>query len=266
MTLGDVLSKPPVDDYKQVEGFLLNKKGKIGQQEKLANCNIALNYCCNNCDDIRTFCSVGNISCVFESKTLISIDGILSCKCGATVRVWFLVESRNDITLAAPEIRILKRTEKFSNNVSLLDNGYGDFTELLEKSKRASREGFGAGAVVYLRTVFETVIKQVGITEHIDETFIDKNGVERHKTTERYLKEVDEKRHIIPSEFSSDGYKLFRKLSGVVHGSQTENEALLKFDAFYRLVTGILDNIRNNQEYAAAISALGLHNGGEDSE
>ena len=32
MTLGDVLSKPPIDDYKQVEGFLLNKKGQIDNE------------------------------------------------------------------------------------------------------------------------------------------------------------------------------------------------------------------------------------------
>ena len=49
MTLGDILSKPPIDEYKQVQGFLINKKGRIGQQEKLSSCNIALNYYCNNC-------------------------------------------------------------------------------------------------------------------------------------------------------------------------------------------------------------------------
>ena len=266
MTLGDVLSKSPTDEYKQVEGFLINKKGKIGQQEKLSNCNIALNYYCNNCDDIRTFHSVGNISCIFESKTLISIDAILACNCGTTVRVWFLVESKNDITLASPEIRILKRTEKFSENVSLIDNGYGDFTDYLEKAKRAAREGFGAGSVVYLRTVFESVIKQIGATENICETFVDKNGVKRHKTTERYLKEVDQKRNIIPAEFSSDGYKLFRELSGVVHGDYSEDEALLKFDAFYRLVTGILEKIKTNRELTDAIGALGWQVGGEENE
>ncbi len=266
MTLGDILSKAPTDEYKQVEGFLVNKKGKIGQQEKLSNCNIALNYYCNNCDDIRTFCSAGNISCIFESKTLISIDGILACNCGATVRVWFLVESKNDITLASPEIRILKRTEKFSEKVSLIDNGYGNFTDSLEKAKRAAREGFGAGSIVYLRTVFESVIKQVGSKENIEKTFIDKNGKERHKTTERYLKEVDEKRHIIPSEFSADGYKLFRELSGVVHGDYSEDEALQKFDAFYRLVTGVLEKIKTNRELMDAIGTLGWHTGGEENE
>ena len=125
MTLGDVLSKPPIDDYKQVEGFLVNKKGKLGQQEKLASCDVALNYYCNNCDDVRTFYATRNISCIFENKNLISIDCILSCKCGSTVRVWFLVESKNDITYSSPEIRILKRTEKFSEKVSLIDHGYG---------------------------------------------------------------------------------------------------------------------------------------------
>ena len=264
MTLGDILSKPPIDEYKQVQGFLINKKGRIGQQEKLSSCNIALNYYCNNCNDIRTFYSVGIISCIFENKNLISIDAILSCNCGTTVRVWFLVESKNDITLPSPEIRILKKTEKFSDKAALIDDKYGDFTVFLEKAKRAAREGFGAGSIVYVRTVFESVINQIGIAEKIEHTFIDKNGVERYKTTERYLKEVDEKRQIIPPEFSSDGYKLFRELSGVVHGNHTEEEALLKFDAFYRLVTGILDNIRNKQELLAAIGTLGWHNGGEE--
>ena len=266
MTLGDVLSKPPIDEYRQVEGFLLNKKGKIGQQEKISNCNIALNYFCNNCDEIRTFCSVGNISCIFENKNLISIDCILSCNCGTTVRAWFLVESCNDITTSSPEIRILKKTEKFSENVSLIDVGYGDFTAILEKAKRAAKEGFGAGSVVYLRSVFELVLKQVGAAENIEETFVDRNGKTQHKSTERYLKEVDENRHIIPTEFSSDGYRLFRELSGVVHGSYSEEEALLKFNAFYRLVTGILDNIKNNRELMAAMVTLGWNAGGEKDE
>lgn len=266
MTLGDILSKPPIDEYKQVGGFLLNKKGKIGQQEKLLSCNVALNYFCNNCDDIRTFYAKGNISCIFENKNLISIDCILSCNCGSTVRVWFLVESKNDITYSSPEIRVLKRVEKFSENVSLIDHGYGDFTEALEKAKRAAREAFGAGSVVYLRTVFESIIKQIGVAENIGETFIDINSKRQHKSTERYLKEVDEKRHIIPTEFSSDGYKLFRELSGVVHGNYSEEEALLKFDAFYRLVTGVLDNIKNNRELMDAIGTLGWNSGGEEVE
>ena len=183
-----------------------------------------------------------------------------------TVRVWFLVESKNDITLASPEIRILKRTEKFSENVALIDNKYGDFTEFLEKSKRASREGFGAGSVVYLRSVFESVIKQVGATENISDTFVDKNGKTQHKSTERYLKEVNEKRNIIPAEFSNDGYRLFRELSGVVHGNCSEKEALLKFNAFYRLVTGVLEKIKTNQELMEAIGTLGWNTGGDEDE
>lgn len=264
MTLGDILSKPPTDEYRQVEGFLVKKKGKIGQQEKLSSCNIALNYYCKNCDDIRTFCSAGIISCIFESKTLISIDAILSCNCGTTVRVWFLVESKNDITLASPEIRILKRTEKFSENVTLINNEYGEFTEFLEKSKRASREGFGAGAIVYLRKVFERIIIQTAEAANPPIETKKPNG--KQKPFIEILPSVKAQCNIIPSEFAENGYKLFGELSDVVHGEYDEDEALQKFNAFYRLVTGVLEKIKTNNELMEAIGTLGWHTGGEESD
>ena len=264
MTLGDILSKPPVDEYKQVEGFLMDKKGQMGQQVKLPSCNIALNYFCNNCDDVRTFTSKGNVSCIFENKNLISIDCILACNCSSTVRVWFLIESKNDITYTSPEIRILKRTEKFSENAALIDNGYGDFTEALEKSKRAAREGFGAGSVIYLRKVFERVITQTA--EVADPVIETKKPNGKPKPFKEILDNVKNQCNIIPSEFSDDGYRLFGELSDVVHGDYIEDEALLKFDAFYRLVTGVLDNIKNRHEYLDATGRLGWNRGGEEVE
>lgn len=117
-----------------------------------------------------------------------------------------------------------------------------------------------------MRSVFESVIKQVGATENISDTFVDKNGKTQHKSTERYLKEVNEKRNIIPAEFSNDGYRLFRELSGVVHGNCSEKEALLKFNAFYRLVTGVLEKIKTNQELMEAIGTLGWNTGGDEDE
>ena len=81
-----------------------------------------------------------------------------------------------------------------------------------------------------------------------------------------YLKEVNEKRNIIPAEFSNDGYRLFRELSGVVHGNCSEKEALLKFNAFYRLVTGVLEKIKTNQELMEAIGTLGWNTGGDEDE
>lgn len=269
MRLSDVLSKSITTDFVQIEGFLNNRKLKTGNSKKLTVGKVALNFYCNNCNDQRTFYAGEELFCIGVNSKTASVDCVLECpRCGASVQMWFLLECREDDDIHSPNpyIRILKRSEKLSADVSLNKEDYGDFTIPLEKAEKAAREGFGAGSVVYLRTVFETVIKQIGNTENIGETFIDKNGVERHKTTERYLKEVDDKRHIIPREFSSDGYKLFRELSGVVHGNYIEEEALIKFDAFYRLVIGVLDNIKNSQELMAAIGTLGWNNGGETDE
>ncbi len=58
------------------------------------------------------------------------------------------------------------------------------------------------------------------------------------------LTPVKDQCNIIPSEFAEDGYKLFGELSDVVHGDYDEDEALQKFDAFYRLVTGVLEKIK----------------------
>ena len=57
MRLSDVLSKPPQNEYLQVDGFLQGKKGSIGQQVTLSVGNIALNYFCSRCDDLRTYYS-----------------------------------------------------------------------------------------------------------------------------------------------------------------------------------------------------------------
>ena len=51
-----------------------------------------------------------------------------------------------------------------------------------------------------------------------------------------------------------------------MHGNYSEDEALIKFDAFYRLVTGVLDNIRNKQELMDAMGTLGWNTGGEENE
>lgn len=269
MRLSDVLSKPITTDFVQVEGFLGNRKLKTGNSKKVSAGKVALNYYCNNCNDQRTFYSGEDLFCIGVNGKTVSVDCVLECpRCGASVQMWFLLECRKEDNIHSPNpyVRILKRSEKFSEYVSLNTETYGDFTDALEKAKRAAREGFGAGSIVYLRTVFESVINHIGDTENIGHTFIDKNGTERHKSIERYLKEVNEKRHIIPTEFSADGYKLFRELSGVVHGDYSEDEALIKFDAFYRLVTGVLDNIRNKQELMYAIGTLGWNVGGEENE
>lgn len=69
--------------------------------------------------------------------------------------------------------------------------------------------------------------------------------------------EVDQNRSIVPQEFSANGYRLFSELSEVVHGNYEEQIGLQKFEAFCRLVVGVLDNVRNNSELMAAIGELG---------
>ncbi len=253
MRLSDVLSKQP-QDYKQVDDFLTGKKGAVGQQAKIDVGNIALNYFCKRCDDLRTFRSNGKLTAIFINKSLISIDAVLSCDCGATVQTWFLVECNKDITEASPLVRILKKTERMSENVRESNNDYGDFSELLSKAQKAYKEGLGAGALVYLRKVFETVTVQTANAINIEYAkFSDGNP----KNFSDLLKRVDQQSSIIPQEFSEDGYRLYRELSGVVHGNFNEELGLRKFDPLYRLVVGILDNVNSKQEFQEAKAALG---------
>ena len=262
MRLSDILSKAPSIEYEQIEGFMNGKGVGVGKSRKISVGKIALNYFCKTCNDQRTFLSSNELFCIGVNEKTISIDSVLKCPCcGASVETWFLIESTNKISDTYPNIRIIKKNEKLSLNVSLNKLNYGDFTEMLEKAKRASYVEFGAGSIVYLRTIFETVFKKIGQKEQIEETFIDKNGITRHKTFERYLKEVDQKKHIIPREFADNGYDLFRELSNVVHGNCIEEEALEKFDAFYRLVVGVLDNIKISNELMEAVDRLGWQSG-----
>ena len=153
MRLSDVLSKEPSMKFEQVEGFL--RKGlPHGGQQKLDVGVVCRNFYCKNCESELTF-STGEktkISCVGVTNRSVSIDCVLKCpRCTVTVPIWYLVESKDDISNAIVEVRILKRTEKLPKEVLLSYGKYGSYTELLDKADRAFRDGLGAGAVVYLR-------------------------------------------------------------------------------------------------------------------
>lgn len=47
----------------------------------------------------------------------------------------------------------------------------------------------------------------------------------------------------------------------VMHGSADEREASSKYPSCRRLVIGIVDNIRNNNEMSQAVAALGWNTG-----
>lgn len=222
---------------------------------------IALNFYCKKCEDSRTFMSPDRL------HALISIDAFLQCPvCKTEIQVWFLLEVK-DMFTEEPKVKILKRTEKLSKNVSeLRENSFGIYTDLLEKAMRASREGFGAGAIIYLRKVFEQVTSEAAKASNISTTYINSNGKEKRKNFKDLLTEVDTKCAIVPIEFSNNRYKLFGKLSDVVHGEYDEEIALEKFSAFYRLVTGIIENIKSKEEFQSAQQALGLSEGGDKNE
>lgn len=254
MRLSDVLSKPIQKEFFQIDGFLLNKKGNIGQQVKLNIGQVALNYFCSYCDDLRTFYSKGELSCVFVNNHLISIDCVLTCGCDNSVQVWFLVECEDDICGQAPKVRIMKRSEKLSDMVKISNERYGEFSTLLDLAERAYRDDLGAGAIVYLRKVFEKITIQMADAIEIE---YEKYEGGNPKNFSELLKKVDKQCSIIPKEFASDGYRLFRELSGVVHGEYDEALGLSKFESLHRLVIGILENVRNSKELKSAINSLG---------
>ena len=107
--------------------------------------------------------------------------------------------------------------------------------------------------MIYLRKIFEMTTSQAAAATGIATKA--PNG--RRKPFKVLLEEVDKTCHIIPPEFSSNGYTLFAELSEVIHGDSDEFEALRKYKSCQRLVFGIVDNIRNNQEMAQAIASLG---------
>ena len=228
---------------------------------------IALNFYCKKCEDSRTFMSPDRLHALIINENLISVDASLQCPvCKTEIQVWFLLEVK-DMFTEEPKVKILKRTEKLSKNASeLRENSFGIYTDLLEKAMRASREGFGAGAIIYLRKVFERVTSEVAKASNISTTYVNGNGKEKRKTFKELLTEVDTKCAIVPIEFSNNRYKLFGKLSDVVHGEYDEEIALEKFSAFYRLVTGIIENVKSKEEFQSAQQALGLSEGGGKNE
>ncbi|MDD4080489.1 MAG: hypothetical protein PHP02_03620 [Eubacteriales bacterium] len=231
-----------------------NKKLGVGMQKQIAEGVVALNYYCVNCKDMRTFCSSDKMYCISVNEHIISVDVVLKCSgCSSTVQVWYLVESQETLYSPAPEIRILKKSEKLPKNVQHAEDEINEYTELLDKAERAYRDSLGAGAVVYLRKVYELITARSAAAAHIS-TRTEKN---RKKAFKDLLKEVDEKLGIIPKEYSDNGYRLFGELSDIIHGDYDEELGLQKYSALRCLVVGILKNVKSNNELLDAIGAMG---------
>lgn len=254
MRLSDVLSRKPTKEYIQVDGFLQNKKGIAGQSAGITVGKVALNYFCKNCDDLRTFSSKNKIDVLFVDKKVISIDCILTCTvCGNSIPIWFLIECKDDITGQAPKVRILKKSEENIQIEETNNEYYNKYIELLNKAELAFNENLGAGAIVYLRKAFEKVTMDSAEAVKIE---YDKYKNGNPKNFQQLLEKVDKKCSIIPREFTANGYKLFRELSDIVHGDNNEEDGIDKFEPLYRLVVGIIENIKNHKEIMESIKKL----------
>lgn len=261
MRLGDYLSKEHSAQYEQVEKFVEGRTPPLGQPRKINIGQIACNFYCKKCDDVRTFLSSNNIQMIPITTSLISIDVRLACPvCKESVAVWFLVDVEGDITSLAPMVRLLKRNVKYTDKVVPAKGKYGKYSESLVKAEIAFREGLGAGAIVYLRKIFESIMYEVAEKNEIDVS--DRNGRKLNfkAALDRVCNEID----FIPQEFSADGYRLFKELSNVVHGEFEEEEALTKYPALSRLVLGVLDKQIDREEMGVAKTALGWNSGNED--
>ena len=127
---------------------------------------------------------------------------------------------------------------------------------MLIKADQAYYDQLGAGALVYLRKLYEMVTVDVAKDNSIQ--YQGKNG--KKLNFRELLKRVDDKCSIIPQEFSANGYQLFSELSEIVHSSSTDEEiGMKKYTSLRRLIVGILDNIddkRKREELTAATKEL----------
>lgn len=255
MRLSEVLSAKPVIDFKQIDGFLDKNKLNTGKTKNIDIGYIGKNYYCKNCDDTRTFAYTGKVQCIGINDNLVSIDCVLKCPCcGATVPVWFVVESKNEINSHMPEVRVLKFSNKLNDNVINILM-YGIYTELLNSAEIAYTNGLGAGSVIYLRKVYEKIL--IDTAKSCTPVIALKTSKGKPRPFNELLKEVDGKCHIVPQEFSANGYKLFGEISNIIHGEFIEEDALKNYPSFRRLIIGIIDNINNNAALLSALKSLG---------
>lgn len=254
MRLSEVLNRAPDTTPAQVEGFLGARRLGWGQHKKIEVGRVIRNYFCRACSDMRTFVSADGLSCLVTGERSVSIDVTIRCAvCQAPTEAWFLVGCSDDFFSPAPVVHLERFTENRRDVATGSGIHAGQINDLLECAQIAFDDRLGAGSVIYLRKVFEMVTVQVAGAAHIATTR--PNGA--RKPFKELLEEVDATKHIIPTEFSNNGYTLFRELSQIIHGDSDEAEALRKYEPCRKLVVGVLNNVRNNEDMAPAIASFG---------
>lgn len=254
MRLPELLSKVPASRAAQVEGFLGGKALSWGRHKRIRVGKVFHNFHCRKCEDQRTFVSGEELDCLGLGDDQMSIDVTLRCaECSSSVELWFLVASDGPIAGTAPQVRVERYTENLRDRAERLGEASGPFSDLIKRANRAYENDLGAGAIIYLRKIFELITWEVAKIAEI--------SIERSPGRKRpffdVLKDVNDKRKIIPQRFSSDGYQLFKELSEIIHGEASEELALQKFDPCLRLVIGVVEEVHRDNMFAKAIEDLG---------
>ena len=236
---------------------------------------ITLPFYSTKCNDSVSFVSPKNLHCLIISDKMISIDCQLQCmdyddsnqackECSHCIQAWFLVGA-DDIFSATPNVYLIKQNFKLPANIKLPVETEDKFTEWLAKAEIAHKERLGAGSVIYLRSILEQITIKVGNDAGVD--IYQPNG--RTKPFNQVLQAVDAQCSIIPTIYSDNGYKLFQKLSEIAHGNSDEETALKEYEPLRRLVVGVIENVRKNQEeikhnaeIKKALDAIGFSNVG----
>lgn len=231
------------------------------------------------CQDSNSFISPKKLHCLIINEKMISIDCQLKCtdydtenskcqKCNPYIQAWFLIEA-DDIFANTPNVNLVKQNFKLPENIKLSIEIEDKYSEWLAKAEIAHKERLGAGAIIYLRSVFEKITHEVGLNAGVK--IRDKNG--KILNFREVLQRVDSECSIIPSIYAENGYDLFIKLSEIAHGNSDEITALKEYEPLRRLVIGIIENvkrknekIKNNAEIQKALLDAGLADGGEENE
>ena len=255
-------------EFIAVDNFAPKNSAQIGKSYKIEVGKVFLNQKCNNCNQVHQFYSDEILYFMPINADLLSIDCRLTCQyCGKTsVPVWFLIQvegmsmtkgQKSVNILPTAKVRLLHRHFKYSSKVEPEPLKYKkEYSDLLIKADQAYYDQLGAGALVYLRKLYEMVTVDVAKDNGV--AYQDRNG--KTLNFRELLTRVNGQCSIIPQEFSANGYQLFSELSDIVHSSSTDEEVgMKKYTSLRRLIVGILDNIddkRKKEELTAATREL----------
>lgn len=231
------------------------------------------------CQDSNSFISPKKLHCLIINEKMISIDCQLKCtdydkenskcrQCNPDIQAWFLIEA-DDIFANNPNVHLVKQNFKLPENIKLPVEMDDKYSEWLAKAEIAYKERLGAGAIIYLRSAFEKITQEVGLSAGVTI----KNDKDKFLNFREVLQRVDSECSIIPPIYAENGYELFSRLSEIAHGNSDEETALKEYDALKRLVFGIIENVRrknkelkNNAEIKKALIDAGFVSGGEENE